>query len=261
MPRPSSRPEGGAPSTETGRKGTRSIRTKEQVVDAALDVVASDGIERLTMQKVAERLDIGVMTLYTYVANKQELLDEVSRRVQEEIFDKVPLPTPETTWQDDLIAHFTDARRRLSRQPSLAVLLLRSGRAFAASSSDRVPRALEVIFAKMHHEGLDGDTAAMVFSAAAQYVNGFALREAERHLVADAGAADAALWTDRLERLPPDEFPHLRAASASLLASTNDDHFAFGLTALIRGAAKQGGRPLPSGPTSGPHRTVREDHT
>jgi len=55
--------------------GTRRPRlTRDQIAMAALSIADSEGIEALSMRRVADELDVGTMTLYYYVRTKQDLL-------------------------------------------------------------------------------------------------------------------------------------------------------------------------------------------
>src|SRR4051812_18723562 len=47
--------------------------SREAVVDAALDVLRREGLEALTMRRLAQALDTGPASLYVYVANRDEL--------------------------------------------------------------------------------------------------------------------------------------------------------------------------------------------
>src|SRR6476646_5357281 len=63
----------------------RGSLTREAVVDAALAVVDAEGVDALSMPRLARQLDAGVMTLYRYVQSKQELLDAVAMRAIAEV--------------------------------------------------------------------------------------------------------------------------------------------------------------------------------
>ena len=47
----------------------------EKIVAAAIALADEEGLEQLSMRKVAERLGTGAMSLYRYVPSKAELLD------------------------------------------------------------------------------------------------------------------------------------------------------------------------------------------
>src|SRR5437763_5095291 len=58
----------------------RGSMVRDEVVGAALALADQEGLEALTMQGLAHRLDCGVMTIYGYVDSKEELLDAVALR-------------------------------------------------------------------------------------------------------------------------------------------------------------------------------------
>ncbi|WP_214105443.1 TetR/AcrR family transcriptional regulator [Acrocarpospora catenulata] len=62
----------------------------ERIVRAAIEVGDAEGLAALSMRKVAEALGVGVMSLYTYVPGKAELIDVMIDTVYGE------LPRPET---------------------------------------------------------------------------------------------------------------------------------------------------------------------
>ncbi|WP_054812897.1 TetR/AcrR family transcriptional regulator [Nocardia arizonensis] len=58
--------------------------TRTAIVDTAITLADDEGIDALSMRRIADRMGVGAMSLYRHVANKDELLaamtDEVSRR-------------------------------------------------------------------------------------------------------------------------------------------------------------------------------------
>ncbi|TMR96515.1 TetR/AcrR family transcriptional regulator [Nonomuraea basaltis] len=61
-------------SERTSRKGKPELSV-DRIVRAAIEVADADGLEALSMRRVAERLGVGTMSLYTYVPGKPELFD------------------------------------------------------------------------------------------------------------------------------------------------------------------------------------------
>ncbi len=57
------------------RRGPRRGLDVDALVAAAVGLADEHGLEALTMRRVAERVGVGVMSLYTYVADRDELLD------------------------------------------------------------------------------------------------------------------------------------------------------------------------------------------
>lgn len=57
------------------RRGPRRGVDVDALVEAAVGLADEQGLAAVTMRKVAERVGVGVMSLYTYVADRAELLD------------------------------------------------------------------------------------------------------------------------------------------------------------------------------------------
>src|ERR1700754_3557298 len=56
-------------------RGPKQRLDLDEIVRAAIEVADADGLSALSMRKVAERLGVGTMSLYTYVPGKAELVD------------------------------------------------------------------------------------------------------------------------------------------------------------------------------------------
>lgn len=64
------RTEGNAPG-----RGPRRGRSIDQIVEAAITLADAEGIDAVTMRRVAQAVGVAPMTLYTYVPGKAELVD------------------------------------------------------------------------------------------------------------------------------------------------------------------------------------------
>ncbi|GAA3135175.1 TetR/AcrR family transcriptional regulator [Nonomuraea salmonea] len=62
-------------SEPTGRRKGKPELSVERIVRAAIEVADAEGLQALSMRRVAERLSVGTMSLYTYVPGKPELFD------------------------------------------------------------------------------------------------------------------------------------------------------------------------------------------
>ena len=59
----------------TPTRGPKPGLSVERIVYAAIELADAEGLAALSMRRVAERLGVGTMSLYTYVPGKAELLD------------------------------------------------------------------------------------------------------------------------------------------------------------------------------------------
>src|SRR5262249_27435090 len=85
----------------------RPRHSRESIAQAAIEIADAEGFEALSMRRVAKELDAGTMTLYHYVATKDELLALVDDAIMGEIV--VPDDELPAGWRDGMreIAHRT----------------------------------------------------------------------------------------------------------------------------------------------------------
>jgi len=88
---------------EPGRRRAR--HTREQIAVAALKIADSEGIDAVSMRRVAAELDAGTMTLYHYVSSKRDLLTLMNDAIAAELL--IPEEELERNWRRALaqIAH------------------------------------------------------------------------------------------------------------------------------------------------------------
>src|SRR3954447_23011362 len=93
------------------------------VVSVAMRIMRDEGLERVTMRRLAAELDTGPASLYVYVHNTAEL----HGALLDELLFTLELPVPGTPWREGVAELLSGYTRMLFRQPSLArsVLTLR----------------------------------------------------------------------------------------------------------------------------------------
>ena len=78
-------PQGEANSLVRARPAQARARfTMEAIVDAAYEILRSQGIDAVTTRNVASRAGVSVGAIYQYFPNKEAILIEISRRVMDE---------------------------------------------------------------------------------------------------------------------------------------------------------------------------------
>lgn len=84
-------------------RGRPPARTRTEVVAAAVAIADAEGLDALTMRRLAAELGAGPMSLYTYVRDKEELVDLMVDQVSD--YDGPPAPTllQLATWQRELM--------------------------------------------------------------------------------------------------------------------------------------------------------------
>jgi AcrR family transcriptional regulator len=110
-----------APVKPPRRRRPRGSLTREQVIQAALQLADDAGLDALTMPTLARHLDCGVMTLYGYVDSKEDLLAAIAQRGLADLRLPRPLPSQPAAL---LQAWGRALRRVLIEHPSLPLIFL-----------------------------------------------------------------------------------------------------------------------------------------
>ena len=82
---------------ETGSE-RRTPLTRERVVAAAIELADRDGIEAVSMRRLAQELGVEAMSLYTHVRNKEDLLDGMV----DAVISEIPIAAPGGDWKASL---------------------------------------------------------------------------------------------------------------------------------------------------------------
>ena len=101
------------------RTTPRETVTRDRILETAVEIADRDGIESLSMRRIAQRLGVVPMALYKHVANKEEILDGIVDVVVEE----VETPPPDADWKAAVRERILSARRALLRHPWAARLI------------------------------------------------------------------------------------------------------------------------------------------
>lgn len=199
--------------------------SKQRVVAEAVRLADRDGADGLSMRRLADALGAGAMSLYHYVANKEELLDAMI----DIVFDEIEFPPEDTDWRSAMRRQAVSTRHVLARHP-WAISLMES----RTTPGPANLRHREAFTACLRRAGFSVLMATHANWMLNSYVYGHALQEAS--LPFDT-ADELADMTEAvyLPQLPPDEFPYLNESAGALIAAGYDpaEEFGFGLDLIL----------------------------
>lgn len=176
---------GTKPPPSRGRKPGMTI---DRIVAAAVELADAEGLDGVSMRRVADKLGVGTMSLYRYVPSKAELQD----LMLEAVMGEAPAVSDNGHWRAGLEEF---ARRSLDgyvRHPWLLRASLTRGAMGPnqAAALDAVLRAIDGI-------GLSGGERMAVVGLVAGYVRGVAQDLVESSRVQQrTGVSDEQFWTD-----------------------------------------------------------------
>jgi TetR/AcrR family transcriptional regulator, tetracycline repressor protein len=96
---------------------------RRRIVTEAVALLDADGLDGVTLRKLAARLGVQQPTLYWYLPNKAALLTEIADAILEEQFPELVAPGPEQPWPQWLAELAQRLRRALLAHPDGARLL------------------------------------------------------------------------------------------------------------------------------------------
>ncbi|MBU3068039.1 TetR/AcrR family transcriptional regulator C-terminal domain-containing protein [Nocardia sp. NEAU-G5] len=219
-------------SDRVGDGRRRSPVTRDVVLDAALEIVDRDGVEGLSMRRLAEAVGRDPMVIYRHVPNKAAVLDGVA----EIVFAQLSVDTTDSDWMAQLRVVARDFRRLALAHPRVVPLLVT--RPLATPLGLRplaVLRPLEDVLALLTRAGFSGADALHVYRALFGFLFGHVLNELQE-IVERPEETDALLRLG-LYRLPVGEFPLLRELAPMLAAYDGAAELERGLDILLTGLA------------------------
>lgn len=220
-------PDAGTPPARGRRK--KPI-TADAIVDAALDIVAREGYEALTMRRVAAALETGPASLYAHVVNKDDLDELLIGRLCAEI--DLPEPDP-AAWREQITGVYTRMRDQYLRYPGIS----RAALAAAPTNEDTL-RLGEGLLAILLAGGIAPGTAAWGIDSLTLYVNAYTL---EISLLSRSGNEWVVSRDELLSRFAslPDTFPQTKRYAAELTAGTGHERFDFTIELMLDGLARR----------------------
>jgi AcrR family transcriptional regulator len=217
---------------EGGGRGPRPALTHQQIAGAAIEIADADGLDAVSMRRLAERVGIATMGLYRYVTGKDEVYELMLDAVAAEV------TLPDGGWR--VVA---DSYARQLRDLSLRHRWLHQ--AFAqmpAALSPANVTLMEQALASVDGLGLDVDTMMAVFGAVNSFARGAVFMEVaqretlERHGWESEDDARLAYLPWVRWMLESGRYPRL---SRYIIDGSNEDdaewHFEFGLKCVLDG--------------------------
>ncbi|CAL9345912.1 TetR/AcrR family transcriptional regulator [Streptomyces sp. enrichment culture] len=196
----------------------------DAVVDAALELLKTEGLKAVTMRRVAAALDTGPASLYVYVAKREDLL----RAMQDRILATVALETPDPAhWREQLHALLARINQALVAHPGITATTLTEP--LTTESTLRFLENMLGILLAGPIDPQDAAYAADIFTTLVTHaaIEGDVRRTDRRE---DAGAI-----REIFEALPPDRFPLITAHADRLTAGDSQQRLRVAIDVVIDG--------------------------
>jgi AcrR family transcriptional regulator len=203
--------------------------SKGRVLSAAMAIADRGGLPGLTIRSLATALGAKPMSVYYYVANKDEILDGIVDLV----FGEFDLPSPGREWRSEMRRRAISARAVLRRHP-WAIPLLQS----RTNPGPATLRHLDANIGTLREGGFSVMMTAHAYALIDSYVYGFALSESSLPINGPETVSEVA--ESMGEYLTSEAHPHLMEFSIEHVMKPGYDfgtEFAFGLDLILDGLA------------------------
>lgn len=198
---------------------SREPLTRARIVDAAVRLIEREGVEAVSMRRLAAELGAGTMSLYNHVPNKAVLVDLAAERLMAEA---QPYEVDSDDWRDHIRAHARAVRAMARRHPRAFVML-----ATRRLSGEAGLRTIEAALLNFDRAGFRGKIAVGMMRAMVSYLLGTLMREVATS--PELGGIALSPYSD----VDVAAFP-LSAGVIDELGTYDHDHeFEFGLELMI----------------------------
>jgi AcrR family transcriptional regulator len=222
-------------SPKRASKKKREPITQEAIVGKAIEVLDAEGLDGLSMRRIAEELGTGAASLYWHVGSKDGLLDLVFDRIIAE--QHVPDPEP-GRWREQLKEVARNMRTAIGSHRDVVELSL--GRIpMGPNALDWSERVLAILRSGAVPDRLAVRGVWLLTSV----VNGFTMDE-NADYTPTTGETDvtdeaAQMASNYIASLPPERFPNMVDVADQYQAIDRDESFELLLDLFVDGLAQR----------------------
>ncbi|HEX4063272.1 MAG TPA: TetR/AcrR family transcriptional regulator [Streptosporangiaceae bacterium] len=182
---------------ERPARGPKPAHSRDEIAAAAIKIADGEGLDAVTMRRVAAEIGCGTMTLYRYVPTKDGLFDLMidATAGEEELVVRLPGTARRSgpDWRAGLRAIAQAGRATLLRHPWL--VSLQSGR---PSFGPNGLRNLELGFGMIDHLDLDVDQMMIMLNTVVSFVRGAVVAELAEQEAQRRTGLDQQQWQRRM---------------------------------------------------------------
>jgi AcrR family transcriptional regulator len=205
--------------------------SREAIVDAGLEILRTEGIDALSMRRVAQHLDTGPASLYVYVAGRDELhallFDAAIGTIEVE-------ETDPARWREQLHGLITRMTTMMAEEfPGIAIM----GMA-AIPTGDNALRVTESMMSLLRAGGASDQAVAYAGDLISMYATAIAYEQslyATLFADPDHEQREIARIAERFSHVPADKYPTMASVAPLMTRGTGQERFGLGLDVLING--------------------------
>lgn len=194
---------------------------KEKIIEEALELLNENGLEGVTLRKLAKRLNVYASALYWHVKNKEALVNEMAETLLQKEFPEIKQQKKNESWQDWLI--------RLLNKLRNALLSYADGARVVAGSqlSFMMAKLTEEAISVLVNANISLERSRLIVLTATRYTFGFVTEEQ----ISPSSEELKSVDTEKFKK----QFPLMMKGAEEYLSSgkTMDDIYTDGLKVIV----------------------------
>jgi AcrR family transcriptional regulator len=201
--------------------------SEDAILDTALRLLRAEGLDAVTMRRLASELDTGPASLYVYIRNREELLNALFDRIGEMVEIEPPDPA---RWRAQL-------HRLVDRL--LAVMVEHRGIARVAVANvptgENMLRIVDNLMGLLLAGGVTPRDAAWACDILPLFVTASAVETATYQERGDVPGVVVDQLQGVFTALSPERYPHLARHAEDLVSGDGEERFHFGVDVFLDG--------------------------
>ena len=196
---------------------------------AAVALADADGLESVSMRRLAARCGVEAMSLYNHVASKDDLLDGMV----DVVFGEIEVPS-DVDWRTAMRRRAISVRETLLRH-RWAIGMMESRTGGRPENMRESMRVHDAVMGCLRESGFSFEMAVHAYSVQDAYIYGFLLQE--KTMPFDTAEESGALVEAQAQSAAFQEFPYLMEVATELPKRGYDyaTEFEFGLDLILDG--------------------------
>lgn len=208
---------------------SREPLSRERALTVAMALADAEGLEALTMRRLAQALGVEAMSLYHHVSSKNDILDGMVDLV----FAQIELPAGSGDWKKEMKKRAHSARAALNRHP-WAIGLMES----RAAPGLATLRHHDAVLGSLRKGGFSLALTAHAYSLIDAYLYGFVLQELQLPFDTEDNQDTQEVVRAIFEKIPPGGLPNLVELTMKHVLKPGYSYakeFDFGLELILEG--------------------------
>ncbi|KQX68224.1 TetR/AcrR family transcriptional regulator C-terminal domain-containing protein [Paenibacillus sp. Root444D2] len=218
--------------TDNGRNQSEPLHTpldRARIVGIMLELLQAEGLDGISMRKIADSLGVKASSLYYHVKDKEQLLHLLA----EEISTKIDLPDTTLDWKMQLRLWSISFRLSLLQYPDAVHIM----NATFAASPNRLAH-IEFLFRALVEAGFKDVEVPWLASMLKNFIYGFVDEECrlrDRAKLSEEKREESEIRYKEIEALPKERYPHFIRLAGYTTSVNWEEEFSFGLDILLAG--------------------------